>query len=154
MTGTSNLPDGKSPTLAIVHPTEAEKQGQFRRNGMTWRGALSLGAYLRREEHLSQQQLTKNGGITYWVLVDSASHERTVLSGCETYRKKALVARDGHVQDVVCHGIGSVFCPKELRGRGYAARMMKELGNELRSWQATDKVPCLFSILYSDIGKV
>jgi hypothetical protein len=52
----------------------------------------------------------------------------------------------------VVHGIGSVFCPVEFRGRGYAGRMMELLGEKLRYWQSNNGCP--FSILFSDIGKV
>ncbi|EON61289.1 hypothetical protein W97_00502 [Coniosporium apollinis CBS 100218] len=148
----SDLPDSTSPTLALVHPTEQELVQQSIKNGASWRGALSIEAYLRREDHLAQQELTRDGGITWWALVDTAAEKRSVLSGCETLRKRALLAQDGTVKDVLCHGIGSVFCPPEFRRRGYAARMMKELGNKLQTWQA-EGVECLFSVLYSDIGK-
>ncbi|KAJ9648110.1 hypothetical protein H2199_001887 [Coniosporium tulheliwenetii] len=132
----SDLPDSTSPTLALVHPTKEELLQQSIKNGASWRGALSIEAYLRREDHLAQQELTKDGGITWWALVDTAAEKRSVLSGCETLRKKALLAQDGTVKDVLCHGIGSVFCPLEFRRRGYAARMMKELGKKLQTWQA------------------
>ncbi|KAF3032895.1 hypothetical protein E8E11_003544 [Didymella keratinophila] len=155
------LPNGDSPTLALVHPTEEEQLIQSKLNGAEWRGALSPSAYLRREITLSQQALTKEGGITYWILVDTApqnnplgpqSGTRLPLASCETYRKKALVWRDGKLQEVVSHGVGSVFCGQHLRGRGYAQRMMKELGKTLQTHQ-TDGKECLFTILYSDIGK-
>ncbi|OCL08974.1 hypothetical protein AOQ84DRAFT_292114 [Glonium stellatum] len=147
-----DLPDSASPTLALSHPTEKEKIAQFKQNGVAWRGALSLESYLRREEILSSQNLTKEGGLTYWVLVDTAAQDRLVLSGCETYRKKALVARNGKVEETTAHGVGSVFCPPQLRRRGYAARMMQELDEVLRTWQSEGK-ECLFSVLFSDIGK-
>lgn len=51
------------------------------------------------------------------------------------------------------HGIASVFCPTEFRGRGYAGRLMKELARELYTWQM-DGSPSLGSTLYSDIGKL
>lgn len=157
-----DLPRGDSPTLALVHPTKEEQLIQSRLNGAEWRGALSLSAYLRRETTLSQQALTKEGGITYWILVDTAlknnplepdSGTRLPLASCETYRKKALVSRDGQLQEVITHGVGSVFCGQHLRGRGYAQRMMKELGEVLQTHQTNDR-ECLFTILYSDIGKV
>lgn len=156
------LPEGDSPTLALVHPTEEEQLIQSKLNGAEWRGALSPSAYLRREAVLAQQALTKEGGITYWILVDTAlknnpldpdSRTRLPLASCETYRKKALVWQDGQLQEVVSHGVGSVFCGQHLRKRGYAQRMMRELGKTLRTHQ-TDKEECLFTILYSDIGKV
>ncbi|KAF2204862.1 hypothetical protein GQ43DRAFT_437555 [Delitschia confertaspora ATCC 74209] len=162
MASNPNLPDGKSPTLALVHPTEEEKLHQFKLNGVQWRGALSEEAYLRREEVLSSQALTRDGGITYWILIDTAMKEnpldptssiRLPLASCETYRKKALVWQNGKVTESICHGIGSVFCNKQLRRRGYAQRMLQQLGKALETHQATEKMPCLFSVLFSDIGK-
>ncbi|KAK4992543.1 hypothetical protein LTR66_001211 [Elasticomyces elasticus] len=147
-----DLPSSRSPTLALVQPTEAELRDQQSKNGEAWKGALSLDAYLRRELFLANQGLARHDGLTAWALVDTAAKERVVLSGCETLRKKALVAKDGVVKEVLCHGVGSVFCPSEFRGRGYAGRMMQELGERLQTWQADEK-ECLFSVLYSDIGK-
>lgn len=158
-----DLPRGDSKTLQLVHPTEEEKAIQFKLNGAEWRGALSLPTYLRREEALSSQALTCNGGITYWILIDTAldgnpldpsSGTRLPLASCETYRKKALVWRDGKLEETVCHGIGSVFCAPHLRRRGYAQRMMQELGKALRTHQMLEENENLFSVLYSDIGKV
>lgn len=159
----TKLPKGDSPTLALVHPTESEQLIQFNLNGAEWRGALSLPAYLRREAVLSQQALTKDGGISYWILIDTSlpnnpldpdSGTRLPLASCETYRKKALVWQDGMLQESICHGIGSVYCAGHLRKRGYAQRMMKELGIALRTHQTDEETQTLFSILYSDIGKV
>ena len=152
---TSDLPDRQSPDLAIMQMTKEEILTQAKNNAVSWRGPLSLEAYIRREEHLAQQSLTKNSGITFWALVDTSldPKDRRVLAGCETLRKHALIARLDEVQDVTCHGICSVFTPKEFRGRGYGARLIQELGSRLSTWQ-TDKYECIFSILYSDIGKV
>ncbi|KAF2276030.1 uncharacterized protein EI97DRAFT_433442 [Westerdykella ornata] len=155
------LPPGTSPTLALAHPTEAEKQIQFRLNGSEWRGALTLPAYLRREALLSNQQLTRNGGITYWILIDTAVHNaldpssphRLPLASCETYRKRALVWREGKVEETIAHGVGSVFCAEHLRKRGYAARMMQEVGKVLETHQVQGGRKCLLSVLFSDIGK-
>ncbi|KAF2704471.1 hypothetical protein K504DRAFT_472246 [Pleomassaria siparia CBS 279.74] len=157
-----NLPKGDSPTLALVHPTQEELLIQWNLNGAEWRGPLPLQSYLRREEVLSSQALTQNGGITYWILIDTSAKEnpldpqssvRLPLASCETYRKKALVFRDGKVQETITHGIGSVFCAHHLRKRGYAQRMMQEVGKALKKHQVKDGEECLFSILFSDIGK-
>lgn len=159
----SELPKGDSPTLALVHPTRDELIMQWKLNGAEWRGALSLPAYLRREEVLSSQALTRDGGISYWIIIDTAlegnpldpaSNTRLPLASCETYRKKALVWQDGKVQEVICHGIGAVFCASHLRKRGYAQRLMTELAKVLRTYQTSEGKDCLFSVLYSDIGKV
>lgn len=155
-----DLPRSTSPTLLLTHPTPAENDENLKLNGTSWRGALSLPAYLRREAHLAKQAFTRDGGLTAWILVDSSvPHDprtpRRILSSCETLRKRGLVATsEGKVEEVVCHGVGSVFCAEQFRGRGYAGRMMKELGRELERWQQKAGVKSSFTVLYSDIGKV
>jgi hypothetical protein len=159
----AELPKGNSSTLRLVHPTTAEKLIQFKLNGAEWRGALSLPVYLRREETLSNQALTRDGGISYWILIDTAlegnpldpdSGTRLPLASCETYRKKTFIWQDSKLHESVCHGIGSVFCASHLRKRGYAQRMMQELSKTLRTHQMEEGQESLFSVLYSDIGKV
>lgn len=159
----AELPHGSSPNLALVHPTKEELLIQFKLNGAEWRGALSLEAYLRREDVLARQDYTKDGGISYWILIDKsastnpldpASSARLPLASCETYRKKALVWKDGELKEIITHGIGSVYCAPHLRGRKYAQRMMQEVGEVLRTYQTDEKTDCMFSVLFSDIGKV
>lgn len=158
-----DLPRGDSSTLQLVHPTQEEKLIQFNLNGAEWRGALSLPAYLRREETLANQTLTKDGGISYWILIDTAlegnpfdpsSKTRLPLASCETYRKRALVWQNGELHESICHGIGSVYCAPHLRKRGYAQRMMTELCTQLKTYQTEGDKENLFSVLFSDIGKV
>lgn len=152
------LPLSTSPSLALVHPTDAEKLATWHLNGQSWRGRLPLETYFRRESVLANQTLTRDGGITFWILVDTStptSSPRKILASCETYRKRALVARGNNkVEEVVSHGIGSVYCNPKLRGRGYAARMMKEIGMKLDTWQQADGKSADFTVLFSDIGKV
>ena len=153
----TTLPLGSSPALTLVHPTDLEEAGQALNNSKQWRGPLDLEAYLRREKHLASVDLTKNGGITFWILVDSdeavsTGSNRKVLAGCESIKKRALLVQDGVVQDATAHGVASVFSPQEYRGRGYGARMIEELGKHLEKWQHVEGRP-QFSILYSDIGK-
>jgi GNAT superfamily N-acetyltransferase len=148
-----DLPSSKSPSLILTPATEAEKQTIWSTNANEWKGALSFEAYLRRERHLANQDFTIAGGITHWILVDSYDSNRTILSSCETYRKKAVLAANGHVNAVVSHGIGSVFCSPACRKRGYAARMMEEVGKMLKTWGVREGERAAFSILYSDIGK-
>lgn len=147
------LPDAKGPNVELTQPTHEETIQQTRLNSTEWKGPLSLDAYLGREEHLGKQKLIRDGGLTSWALVTKDGNPRSVLSSCETIRKKALVAQNGQVKEVICHGVASVFCPPEYRGKGYAGRMIKALGEKLHNWQ-TDGQDCLFSVLYSDIGKV
>lgn len=151
---TANLPSSKSSDIELTQPTNEEIIHQTKLNSVEWRGALTPEAYLRREEYMQDKGLYRDGGLTSWALVTKNDKSgRQVLSGCETIRKKALVARDGQVKEVICHGVASVFCPPEFRGKGYAGRMIKDLGERLPNWQ-TDGHDCLFSVLYSDIGKV
>ncbi|TID21282.1 hypothetical protein E6O75_ATG04677 [Venturia nashicola] len=148
-----NLPDSNSPDLFLDHPTEEERTGLWTKNGSMWKGALSLEAYIHREKHLSDQEFTKDGGITWWILVDTRAKGRVILSACESFRKKAFVFQNGKTEDVITHGIGSVFCAPECRRRGYAQRMITLLGDKLRTWQISSEQRCVFSVLYSDIGK-
>lgn len=153
----SSLPPSDSPTLALLHPTTEENLAATKVNGLSWRGPLCLEAYIRRESYLANQALTRDGGITFWILVDTSetSTPRTVLASCETVRKRALIRRqNGRVEETVAHGIASVFCNPELRARGYARRMIQELGKALDTWQHADGEIADFTILFSDIGKV
>lgn len=152
------LPLSTSASLALVHPTEAERRAIWLLNGQSWRGALSVPAYFRREEFLGNQPLTRNGGLSFWVLADSSttpSNPRRILASCETIRKRALIAKPGRrVEEVVSHGIGSVFCDPRFRGRGYAGRMMRELGQILDKSRREAEMSTSFTVLFSDIGKV
>jgi hypothetical protein len=148
---TKDLPPANSEHVVLVQATLEERNHQIALNGVYWRGVLSHEAYLGREKHLAAQDMVKNDGMTTWVLVDQRNPDkRRVLCGCETFRKKALVAHNGSIQETICHGVGSVFCPTEHRGKGYAGRMMKDLGEILKTWQTGH---ALFSVLFSDIGK-
>lgn len=147
-------PDSTSESLTLVPMTKEENISQTQKNSTSWRGALTVDAYLRREEHLGNQGLTRDGGLTPWALVSTAVEpsQRKVLGGLESIRKRAIVAQDGQVQDVICHGVCSVFVPLEYRSKKYGFRMIQELAKKLDKWQ-TEETSCLFSVLYSDIGK-
>ena len=151
----STFPRKDSPEIYLDVATPEENVALQQANSNEWRGALDVEAYLRREAHLSNQELTRDGGLTGWVLVyqPNGSNKRQVLCGCETIRKKALVGVMGKVEDTIAHGVGSVFCPPEFRGKGYAGRMMNDLGKRLKTWQVDNGKRCLLSVLYSDIGK-
>lgn len=153
----ATLPHRDSPEIYLAVATPEEIIAQQRANSEEWSGALDLPAYLRREEILVDQTLTRDGGLTAWSLVyqpaGSDEKDRQVLCGCETIKKRALVAFGNTVEAVTAHGVCSVFCPPEHRGKGYAGRMMADLGEKLRTWQSNGQ-DNLFSVLYSDIGKV
>jgi GNAT superfamily N-acetyltransferase len=151
------LPHGDSPNLELLPATPEERIEALRLNSAAWKGPLSVEKYIEREDHLLKQKLTRDGGLTIWILVDprQPSGARAILGSCETIRKPAFLAYDGKVEDIIAHGIGSVFVRPEFRGRGYAGRMMHELGKKLETWQA-EKLPRkqgVFSVLFSDVGK-
>jgi len=151
------LPPSDSPHLDLVPATPEEHLETLRLNSKAWKGPLTLDQYLDREKRLSRQNLTKDGSLTCWVLVDRRQepNSRLLLSSCETYRKPAYLAYCGKVEDIICHGIGSVFARSEFRGRGYAGRMMEELAKKLDGWQSENQPQKqgVFSVLFSDIGK-
>ena len=98
--GHLDLPHRNSPDIRLVVATPEELDAQQLANSDEWKGALSLDAYLRREAHLADQELTKDGGITGWALIHQpeGSSERRALCGCETIKKRALVGRNGKVE--------------------------------------------------------
>ncbi|KAI0380142.1 hypothetical protein F5Y04DRAFT_258373 [Hypomontagnella monticulosa] len=154
------LPDAKAPTLILAHPTDAEKQRTWSLNHREWGGALTLEEYLKREPYFTSIPLARDGGMSHWILTDSAwmlefGGDRPILASCESIRKRVLVAAPGdtEVRDGVGHGIGSVFTYPEFRSHGYGGRMLKDVGAALRKWQPEGQdVVC--SALWSDIGKL
>ena len=219
MESSYSLPDKSSPSLILTHPTDAERRRTWSLTHTLWGPALSLDGYVNREIYLNTVPLAKDGGLTQWILTDATfpPDERPILSSCETLRKRALrtfvsgdrqKSEDGHavgdsdmggdggrvtVVDGIAYGIGAVFTEPRYRGRGYANRMMCELGLRLRGFHRrreshghyrngidltsetsttneangvngvmTTRRPSeepqeqevLFSVLYSDIGKI
>ncbi|KAL5317893.1 hypothetical protein ACEPPN_014993 [Leptodophora sp. 'Broadleaf-Isolate-01'] len=162
----TDLPPSNSPSLHLTHPTPAECQHIWTLIHPSWGDSLSLPDFLSESAHLLTVPLARDGNMTLWILVDKnlPPDQRPTLASCETFKKKGLLARkdarvgaevevEGEVQDVVLHGIASVYCDPKYRGRGYAQRMMRELGEVLRNWQVGDGERCVGSVLYSDIGK-
>ena len=92
--------------------------------------------------------------MTNWILTDKnlPPDQRPILCSCETFRKRAFIsARDGILSEKTIHGVASVFCDPVLRLRGYGSRLMRELAEILRTFQA-EKTEPVGSVLYSDIG--
>lgn len=150
------LPDSDCCNLHLSHPTEDELLKIWTNTFVPWGDSLELPEYLRESLFLTTIPLARDGGMTSWILVDKtlAPNQRAILCSCETLYKRSLMSNaDGEVEEVIVHGIASVFCPDEYRRRGYGSRHMKELARVLRTWQSgTRKVAG--SVLYSDIGKV
>lgn len=150
------LPAGDSSDLVLVPATPEERIDSIKLNSVAFKGPLDMKTYIARENHLFQQRLTRDG-LTCWILVDRKQPEgkRTILSSCETYKKSALLAYNGQLEDVSTHAVGSVYCRPEFRGQGYARRMTEELSRKLDTWQMEKerRGRSLFTVLWSDIGK-
>lgn len=116
------LPDRNSSEIFLVVATPEEIIAQQHANSEEWRGALTLPAYLRREELLVDQTLTKDGGLTAWSLVyqpaGSDEKDRQVLCGCETIKKRALVASGNTVEAVTAHWRLQRVLPAEAQRQG------------------------------------
>ncbi|KPM46486.1 hypothetical protein AK830_g199 [Neonectria ditissima] len=149
------LPDSTSIDLHLSHPTPDECVKIWTNTFDSWKDSLTLPAFLTESKFLTTIPLAMDGGMTTWILVDKnlPPDKRPILCSCETFRKRALMSDAcGNVQQVLVHGIASVFCPSEYRRRGCAARLMREVAEVLRNWQS-EHGKCVGSVLYSDIGK-
>ncbi|TLS26415.1 hypothetical protein PpBr36_04843 [Pyricularia pennisetigena] len=178
----SNLPPASSPSLIVTKATPDELRRIWISTYNNWGRALSVADYVERERYITTIPGSSEGRMTSWVLVeaDKSPEERQVLSSCDTWRKPAVAVLPGgkHIEDGIAHVIGGVFTAPEFRGKGYASRMMTEVGKILKTYQADQvshshggktlrqtsgrgaseinghgKSPVLFSALYSDIGK-
>lgn len=153
----ASQPPSQSSDLKLVPATPLEYVQTSCLNADEWKGPLSLDEYLEREVILQSVDLTRGGQITGWILTSDAlpknlDGSRPILACCESIPIHAYLARNGKIQKVQAHGIASVYTRPEYRGKGYAGRMMADLGKRLESWQTSDGVLNPFSVLFSDIG--
>ncbi|KOS22946.1 Lysine acetyltransferase [Escovopsis weberi] len=156
------LPDASSVDLVLTNPTADERRQIWSQNYPEWGRGLTHQSYLDREAYILDIPMSKNGGLTNWILTTTAAGPRDgpvseaiprpILASCETLKRQVMLrGEDGVVRDVWGYGIASVFTFKELRGRGYASRMMAMLHDHLfKLHRESGDSPC--SVLYSDIG--
>jgi hypothetical protein len=147
-----------SGSLVLAEATPQERFDIWTREQPSWGPLYTLPAYINREAGLLSTQLTRQGGLTAWILTDSSTASpghRPILSSVEVFRKRAAVRdADGRVRRVTALGVASVFTFEEFRRQGYASRMLSLLGDKMAEWQARDPGSAEFSVLFSDIGKV
>lgn len=154
----ASLPSAQSTDVILVPATSPEYVQTAYLNAVAWKGPLNMDQYLEREVQLQSVGLTKDGRITGWILTSTAlpanpDGTRPILASCESIVSSAFIARAGKLQKVQIHGIASVYTRPEYRGKGYAGRMMADLGKRLETWQQIHNQPNPYSVLYSDIGR-
>lgn len=151
---TTAFPDVKGSSIVLATPTADEQRATWTATHPSWGPGLTLQQYLEREAYLLTVPLSRNGGLSQWILTDNASAtDRPVLSSCETIKKRAIVSSpDGIIEDVTAHGVASVFTYPDRRGRGYGGKMMTLLGEQLAKQEAASPGSARLSILFSDIG--
>lgn len=148
-------PGSESPHLHLCQPTPEECAQIWSQTAESWKDSLTLPMYIVEAQYLTTVPLAKNGGMTTWILVEKnrLPNQRQIFCSCESFRKRSLTSDEkGNISEGLVHGVASVFCPPEYRGRGYGTRFMKELGQVLREWQP-EHGKSIGSVLYSDIGK-
>jgi len=136
--------------LADVTFTEASPTQQtlaWELNGVSWARPMPIPDYIRRERHLSEQELTRDGGTRYWILHPKGKPDE-FIAGCECTRKTIFVRRPGeNVQEARGYAIASVFTNPAYRKQGMASHMLRCLQAEMdKDGEA--------SVLYSDIGRI
>lgn len=150
------LPDSNSPNLQLAQATPEECAKIWANTSASWRDSLTVPVYLQEQLFLSGVPLARNGGMTTWILVEKnlPPGRRRIFCSCESFLKRSLMTdTDGKIEDVLVHGVASVFCPSDYRRRGYAAHHMKDVAKALCNWQS-HLARVAGSVLYSDIGKV
>jgi hypothetical protein len=89
------------------------------------------------EQHLLDQSLAQNHGCSTLILWNTAEiihhgRQRTILASCQIRRLNGIVSHlergRRRVEEVTCYVVENVYCRPDFGNRGYARRMMKELG--------------------------
>jgi GNAT superfamily N-acetyltransferase len=140
-------------TFILREATPAEKYACWRTNSVSWAGKLTVDDYVGRETVNGSQDLTRNGGIRYWVFTAPPTaggpDGKEIYAAVESLRKPVAVkTSDGGFSIEWSYGIASVFTPPNYRSMKIAAWMMRRLGE----WVDSEEAGCRFSVLYSDVG--
>ncbi|KAK7990809.1 hypothetical protein PG990_015089 [Apiospora arundinis] len=147
------LPPSESSDLQLsFQPTPEECTQVWTATAASWKDSLTLPDTSRRS-HLLRMEAGPCGYS--W----TENHHQASRGGSSAHAKAfenglSPATGRGNVQGGIVHGIASVFCPPEYRGRGYGTRLMNELAKVLRCGRQPEHgKKTIGSILYSDIGK-
>ena len=144
-------------TFILRKATPAERLACWRANSTSWAGKLTSHDYVEREKVNGSQELTRDGGIRYWVFTapppatgnGGTEEQEVIYAAVETLKKQvAIKTRDGGFRIEWSYGIASVFTLQQYRSKKIAAWMMYRLGE----WLDSEEAGCRFSVLYSDVG--
>lgn len=127
--------------MKLIEPSDAQKRERDRLTHAAWGQKLSVDEFVEREERLRAHKWARRTMQT-WFLMEGA----TVLASCETFRMTSL--RHGQYRGST-YGFASVFTAPELRGKGYATTLMKQVCDSLRANDTTFHA----AILFSDVGE-
>ncbi|ANB14771.1 hypothetical protein AWJ20_2378 [Sugiyamaella lignohabitans] len=155
----SSLPTVDHSKYRLVELTDIKEIEQCHtRNYVEWAGGLTVDQYLQREKGVFAILAKYGFSLTYWALQEkSDSGDWITVSACESVCRPALYKVKGKpVNDTISHSIGSVFTPKENRGKGYAKIMMILLAERLHSWKteglSEEQINNSIIALWSDVG--
>jgi hypothetical protein len=138
-------PDFDPNSLILREAIEEEKIRSWRNNSESWKGRLTVKEYIGRQEVNGNQELTRNGGIRYWIFTDGTD----IYASAETLRKPVMVRTcDGRFSTEWSYGVAGVFTPAKYRRRGIASSMMRRLA----AWLDSDEASCRFTVLWSAVG--
>ncbi|KAH8885768.1 hypothetical protein GQ53DRAFT_751106 [Thozetella sp. PMI_491] len=133
--------------VVFAEANPAQRQQSWELSGALWAAPLSVGDYVAREQHLAEQDLTKDGGCKYWVL-HLLGYPSLVIASCETTHKTVLISENGHLRQGRAYAIASVFTNPTYRRMGMAPILLRKV----REFMDTDG-QADFSVLYSDVGR-
>lgn len=121
--------------LRLATPEECRARDRLTHEA--WGSPLSVEEFCDREERLRATPWSR-ASLRSWLLARGSE----VLASCETYRMESRIG----AQRGWTFGIASVFVERALRGRGYAQKLLRQVGELLAAEGAQA------SILYSEVG--
>lgn len=125
--------------MNLVDASEQDIEFVLAGTAALWSDGLDQAAYAGFIHTLRRSAWARTGAYRFVALRDD---DGRVLSAMKLYRLKARAGG----REVTLGGVGAVFTPPALRGRGHAARLIEEVHREMAA--RGDEA----SLLYSEIG--
>lgn len=125
--------------------------GRRRLQRKEWCPALTMDQFLTREEALSGHYWARERMQT-WILIQDDVHPEEdelhnfALASLETFRLDVVMGPKE--ERGTAYGVGTVFTAEELRGKGYASELCRQILTTLENIDSH----ALAAVLYSDVG--